>query len=252
MSFLAFNFDWSLVFIFFSGIFFGASIVCLIYLFFVLKTIRKVKNKPSESVDETIVSTRIENTKLALKESKNKGNDAILYTIDLCKKLAIDTARDFYPNSKYPLLELNLEELKDLFLYINTRLDGILNHKALRIFKKLKLSFIFSLNNTKKEIDANPIIKASKKYKFKQTFNSFKKVINAVNPFWWARNLVIDKSLNLIITQLCLISISIVGEETYRIYSKKVFARDSELDTGVNDLVSEIDEMDGEVYGEQE
>lgn len=250
MSFLAFNFEWSHIFIFFSGIFFGASIVCLVYLFFVLKTIRKVKDKPSKNVDEKIVSTRIENTKIAFKESKNKGNAAIVYTIDLCKKLALDTARDFYPNSKYPLLELNLDELKDLFLYINTRLDDILNHKTLKIFKRLKLSFIFSLNNTKKEIDANPIIKASKKYKVKQTFNSFKKVINVVNPFWWARNLVIDTSLNLIISKLCLISISIVGEETYRIYSKKVFNQDNLLDTGVSELVSEIDEMDGEVYGE--
>lgn len=250
MSFLAFNFEWSHIFIFFSGIFFGASIVCLVYLFFVLKTIRKVKDRPSKNVDEKIVSTRIENTKIAFKESKNKGNAAIVYTIDLCKKLALDTARDFYPNSKYPLLELNLDELKDLFLYINTRLDDILNHKTLKIFKRLKLSFIFSLNNTKKEIDANPIIKASKKYKVKQTFNSFKKVINVVNPFWWARNLVIDTSLNLIISKLCLISISIVGEETYRIYSKKVFNQDNLLDTGVSELVSEIDEMDGEVYGE--
>ncbi|UKI49213.1 MAG: hypothetical protein L6U99_10730 [Clostridium sp.] len=44
----------------------------------------------------------------------------------------------------------------------------------------------------------NPIIKATKKYKISETLTAAKKVINVINPLWWAKRFISTASMNLL------------------------------------------------------
>ena len=79
------------------------------------------------------------------------------------------------------------------------------------------------------------------KYKIKSTLNSAKKVINLINPFWWAKKLVVNVSMNIVINKLALVIISIVGEEVYKVYSKKVFLEESNINSISEDEIKEIE-----------
>lgn len=107
----------------------------------------------------------------------------------------------------------------------------MLDYKGLRILKKVKVSTILNMADAKKVIEENEIVKATKKYRLKTTYQAAKKVINLVNPLWWAKKLVIDGTFNILINKLCVVVIGIVGEETYKIYSKKVFEVSSNIDS---------------------
>lgn len=228
------KFDWSLLFGFLGGIFTGVTLTFLIYLFFVLKTTKKNPKIVEARVtitDEEMVE-RIKKTQQAFKDKKLKGNKSINYALDLCQKLIVDTASDFFPNSRHPLLELSIDEFMLLATYINKRIDEVLDYRGLRILRRVKVSTIMNISDAKKSFDDNPIVKASRKYKIAATWNATRKVINLINPFWWAKKLVVSTSMNIIINKMCLIVIGVVGEETYKIYSKKVFEEERYIDSG--------------------
>ena len=65
-------------------------------------------------------------------------------------------------------------------------------------------------------------------------------MINVVNPVYWARKFVVNKSIDFAIKKLCMIVIATCGEETYKIYSKAVFVQVVEIDSGIEDLVNDI------------
>lgn len=239
------KFDWSLLFGFFAGVFAAAVIIALLYLMFALKHIKsyKLKNISQEEIKKN-TKERIENTKLALEEAKLDSNERINYTIDLCKKLVTDTAKDFFPNSKYPIYELSIDEVLLLVKYIEQRVDELLSAKLFKPLKKIKISYIMSIYNKKEQIEANEIVVLTKKYKVMQAFNATRKVVNLINPFWWAKNLVVNKAIDVILKKLCLMVIDIVGEETYNIYSKHVFLDD---DTITSNLKEEIKLLETEL-----
>ena len=57
------------------------------------------------------------------------------------------------------------------------------------------------------------------------------------------RRLFINTALDAAVNKLCLSVIGIVGEETYKIYSKRVFEEERYIDTNVGDIVSSIEEQ---------
>ncbi len=252
------KFDWSMLFGFLGGIFAGISITVLIYLLFVLVTLRgkkKIVSTKVEISDEEMID-RINKTKEAFKNKKLKGSKSINYATTLCKKLTYDMASSFFPNSNYPLLELSIDEILLLSEYIKKRVDEVLDHRGLRILRKLKVSTIVNATDVKRKVEENAIIKASKKYKIMSAWRATQKVINLVNPFWWAKKLVVNGTINIIINQMCLVVIGIVGEETYKIYSKKVFNEELTIDTGNGEILTELDsnfvknQEEGEYYEE--
>lgn len=237
------KFDWSMLFGFLAGIFAGVSITFLFYLLVVLTNLKNKTKivKATADLSPKEMVKRIDLTKEAFKEKKLKGQKNIEYALGLCKNLAIDTASAFFPDSNHPLLELSVDEIMLLSTYINKRVDEVLDNKALKMLKKVKLSTIMNMTDVKRRVDENSIIKATKKYKLMSAFKATRKVINLINPLWWARKLVIDGAMNIIINKICLIVIGIVGEETYKIYSKKVFDVDSEIDSGTELILKELD-----------
>lgn len=237
------KFDWSLLFGFLGGMVVGISLLFLIYLIQVLVSFKKNSKivKSDVTITKESMLERINMTKLAFKNANKKGYEGLNVCYRLTKKLIIDTASDFFPDSKHPLLELSIDEILMLLNYISKRIDELLDHKGLRMLRGLKASTILSLTETKGKVLDNPIIKTSKKYKIKSTLNSAKKVINLINPFWWAKKLVVNVSMNIVINKLALVIISIVGEEVYKVYSKKVFLEESNINSISEDEIKEIE-----------
>lgn len=238
------QFNFSLLFSFLIGIGVGIAIFALIYLIIFLTSINR-KNRFSSLSPNTVsdeeVKQIIEETKMIFKDKKLKSYKSnIVFCKDLSYELIVNIAKKFYPESKHPLFELSIDEVLMLTMYISNRLDEIFDARFIRMFKKIKVSQIIGMAEIKEKIEANSIVKATKKYKIKEALSATKKVINIVNPVKWAQKAIINTSTNFAIKKLCLIVISIVGEETYKIYSKAVFDSVVEIDTGVSLLVDEV------------
>ncbi len=238
------QFNFSLLFSFLIGIGVVIAIFALIYLIIFLTSINR-KNRFSSLSPNTVsdeeVKQIIEETKMIFKDKKLKSYKSnIVFCKDLSYELIVNIAKKFYPESKHPLFELSIDEVLMLTMYISNRLDEIFDARFIRMFKKIKVSQIIGMAEIKEKIEANSIVKATKKYKIKEALSATKKVINIVNPVKWAQKAIINTSTNFAIKKLCLIVISIVGEETYKIYSKAVFDSVVEIDTGVSLLVDEV------------
>lgn len=229
---------------FFIGVIFGITLLILFYLYQALKSLRKSKlaSKVSkEDIPEEKILFLIDEAREKFKDKnlrENKGH--ITFTIEISKDLIYDIAKNFFPESKYPLYEITIDESLELAKYISNRINEILNRRGFRPIKKLTIARILSWSVTKKKIDESAIIKAGKKYKVEKLFKTTLNVLNIANPVYWFKKLVINTSLDLIIKKLCLVIIGIVGEETYKIYSKKVFNQEVDIDSLNEEILHEI------------
>lgn len=244
---LAIQFNFSILISFLLGIVLGVIIAVLIYLILVLSTMNKNKKvfKPQvENVDSNEIIALIEEAKKEFKDERLRSDTPyVSYAIDISKKMIYEIAHKFYPKSKRPLFEISIDEAFMLFNYISNRLDELLDHKGLRFLKKFKISFIVGLYDVKEDLNENDIIKATKKYKLKNAFNAAKNALNIINPVYWIRKYVTSKAINIILKKLCVVMISVAGEETYKIYSKSIYNTLDEIDTGVEELIDDLDEI---------
>lgn len=106
------------------------------------------------------------------------------------------------------------------------------------MLRKLKVSTIVSISTKKKEVEESKAFQTT--MVISQNLNKMKYVLNVLNPLNWGRKLIVDRIMNIVVDQICLVIISIVGEETYKIYSKKVFHKEVEIDTGSNEFIEEM------------
>ena len=68
------------------------------------------------------------------------------------------------------------------------------------------------------------------------------KVLNVINPLTLIRKVTFEKAINLIIDKLCIVAIAVVGEETFKIYSKTVFNKTVEVDSNIDQVLKSIDD----------
>ncbi|MGD9964229.1 MAG: hypothetical protein AB7E16_03400 [Candidatus Izemoplasmatales bacterium] len=145
---------------------------------------------------------------------------------DLSFELAEEIARYYYPDSKYPMYEISIDELLELSYYITQRVEKLVNGKILKHFKNYKISTIIDILNKKKAIDNSKLMKLNRKLKISKLFTIGKAVLNYSNPIYWFRKFAIKPSTVLVTKEVCKLIISIVGEETNNVYSKSVFKHD--------------------------
>jgi hypothetical protein len=231
---------------FLIGIFLGITVAVLIYLILVFSSMSNkkhiIKTKVKDVSADDVVNL-IHDANIAFNDKTLRGESSnIEYAIDISKNLIITIAKSFYPKSKHPLLEISIDEALMLGKYISDRLDEVLDHKGLRFLKKFKISYIVGLYDFKENIMENNIVKATRKYKISNAFNSAKKVINIVNPIYWARKFVVSKAIDIVLHKLCVVMISVAGEETYKIYSKSIYNKDNYVDSGIDDLVDDLNQ----------
>ncbi len=246
----------SLIFSFLFGVAIGLAIFALLYLVVVLSTMRSKKYIVRTSVKDVTskeIEDMINETQIMFKDKKLRGeNSLIAHCRDLSTELVKNIAIKFFPNSKHPLLELSIDELLLLGVYISKRLDEVLNYRGLRFFRKMKISTIVSLGEVKQTVEDHPLVKATKKYKIAEALKAAKSVVNVVNPIYWARKAIVSTATDVILKKLCVIIIGICGEETFKIYSKSVFNVEAEIDSGVNELINEVKDDIDNVEDEEE
>lgn len=243
-DFWIFSFDISSLIAFVVGIFVGFVILCLVYLILVLSSLRKKKHivKTDVVVTDEELAMIYKNSITAFKDKTLKGPNALIgHCFNVSSDMVKDIARKYYPKSKYPLAELSVDEILMLTKYISDRINELVDRPVLRLLKKVKLTYILSLYDTKKKIDDSAIVKVTKKYKVKRIFKSVIGALNVLNPIYWVRKLVIDKTLDAAMKKLCNVIIGIVYEETVKIYSKRVFDEEKIVSANIDKYIYEID-----------
>ena len=239
------NFDLASLIAFVIGIFVGCALLALIYSILVessMKSQKYIAKAKTVEVTDEMIKEMIENARQAYNDKSLKGaKSSVAHCTTVCTNLVTDIARKFFPKSKRPLAELTIDEILSLCVYVSERINGILDRPGLRLIKKLKLSTLLALGDAKKFIDDSALMKLTKKYKLKKVFSAVMGLVNIFNPVYWARRLFINTSIDFAINRLCVSVIGIVGEETYKIYSKRVFEEERYIDTNVGDLVKSIE-----------
>ena len=241
-----FDFDIASLISFVIGIFAGCALLAIVYSILVVSSLKSkkyiAKSNVIEVTDEEIKEI-VSNARKAYSDKTLRGaSSSVNHCFNVCTSMATDIARKFFPKSKRPLAELTIDEILELFIYISNRINGIIDRPALRLLKKLKLSTLLALGDAKKVIDDSSLMKLTKKYKLKKIINAVKGALNIFNPVYWARRLFINGAIDIAVNKLCLSIIGVVGEETYKIYSKRVFEEERYIDTNVGDIVSSIEE----------
>ncbi len=238
LSFGPIRFDYSTFVSFLIGISVGFLLLLLIYVYAVLRSLNKglrLRGVDEQDIDEEEIKWLIKD---AQKEFKNKELRTELgypkHLLDIITELSVDIAKKFYPKSKYPYLELTVDETLKLNHYITDRLEELLSGRILRLTRGMTLTKIVEMNQTNTKINNSAIVKTAKKYK--NVAKTTLAVINAVNPVYWFRKLTKEVAVNKVMVRIGMTIIAITGEETYKIYSKKVFAVEKSIDTGVDDI----------------
>jgi len=164
--------------------------------------------------------------------------------MDLSYELMEDIARHYFPDSRYPLFELSIEEILDLNQYIIYRLRDLVNGKVLKHFKNYRISSIMNMLRMKKAIDNSKLMKMSRKLKISKIYSASRTVLNYANPVYWFRRLAVKPTTEVVTKEVCKTIIAIVGEETNNVYSKSF--SDVKHDEDIEEKFDEI------VEGEEE
>ncbi len=219
----------------------------LIYLVAVVNSLNKeikTKSVDEEDIDEKEIKWLIKDAHQQFKDKKVRDSVGFgPHLMNLSIELMHDISVKFYPQSRYPYLELTLDESLLLMKYISDRFNTLLEKPILKMFRGITLRRLVSLKDAKDKVDANLIVKTSNKLKLNQLFKNTMMVLNVVNPVYWFRRLVLDNVTNAVMIKLGLVVLSLTGEETYKIYSKKVFHTEKELESDLESLYKEMEEV---------
>jgi len=238
------NIDFGTIMSFIIGIVFGVMLVGLIYAILVVASLKDKKafvKTQDDSLKEDEVKELIYSAQNTFKDKKLRGKTGkVTYCYNLSKDLAYGIAARFYPKSKYPLLEMTVDEAVLLLEYIKQRIDELLNRRSLKILRRINISFIMDASKKTKTAVNSRAFNVGKDVA--KSVGIFKKIINVINPFKLVEKAVINASLSIALNKLCLIIIAVVGEETYKIYSKKVLNKDVTIESNVDEIAKEIEE----------
>lgn len=236
--------DYGIIVSFLLGISFGFIILVMIYVYAVIRSMnKKLKHRKADEVDidEQEIKWLIDDAKAQFKDKDTRNEVGFIkYLGNVSGELSSDIAKKFYPKSKYPYFELTIDETLHLNHYITNRIDELLSSKILKLFRGLTLRRIIELNETKENIENNPIVRAAKKYRFAEVAKTTVAVLNATNPFYWARKGASKFTTHMVMMKIGLAVIAITGEETYKIYSKKVFDEERTIDAGLDEIYRDI------------
>ena len=237
-----FEIDFTAIVSLLLGLFLGFLIACSIYLILVLSSLNDKKylvKTQDDSLTAQDVKDMIVSAQVTFKDNNLRGDmTRIQYCKNISMSLIVGIASKFYPKSKHPLLELSVDELLVLLGYVKTRLEEVMDRKVLRLLKGVKVSFIADITNVTNKVVDSKAFKITKEAS--STVSKVNNILNIINPVHWIKKTVVNKTLDIIICKLCEITISIVGEETYKIYSKTVFNEDVEIEGNVEELLTSI------------
>ena len=239
---------------FLMGLLAGAAIMLMIYLVILAFSLRPPKIKVN--IDEKKLTPEELNALVEQKHKEFKERSAKAQTAEqfvICKDVAAETVSDiakrFYPKSKHPCLELNVSEVLVLNKMVTERLETIFNKPVVRWFRRLKVSQVVGVYDLKKKIDENEPLQ--KILGVTKDASALVKVIRWNKPGTWV-GFGLGKLFNLVTSKICMIAISYVAEESYKVYSKKFMKTEIEVDTGADRLLDEVKAPEELEAGEEE
>ncbi len=218
-------------------------VLLALFVAFMLITERQTKSKIKLS---TMTSLQDKQVQELIDRRQQEMIDTVKMTdvsyfrvaFDLSFELMNEIARYYFPKSKYPMYELSIEEILDLTKYITTRIEGLVNGRFVRKFKNYRVSTIIDILNKKKALDNSKLMKLSQKLQISKFYSVGKAVLNYANPIFWFRKLAIKPSTTLVTKEVCKFIIQIFGEETNKIYGKKLH----EAPVDIDKVEAEIDQ----------
>lgn len=239
---------------FFLGMVTGVVLFVSILTFFFLRgkkvDLEKIK-RPENELDKDMIEKLVRNRQVLVKKSiRYSEESAAQVTTRISYELVEEISRYFFPNSKYPMLELSVHELLDLTHYISNRIEEMLDTAILRNFKNVRVIQIVKLYEKQKYISESGLAKAAKKYKVGRVFKYGSMVFNAVNPVYWFRKLVLGTSIDAATRLICSVVVGIVGEETTKVYSKKLFDKPMELSVAEEAMNELLNQAEGKAESE--
>lgn len=237
-----FKIDFTILVSFLFGIVVGVIMVCLIYAILVLLSLRDKKYQVKVQANDLKATEAEEMIRIAQKSFQDNDLRGDLTKIAYFKTISTDLvygiASRFYPDSKRPLMELTIDECIELIGYIQIRLNDILDKKALRLLRKMKIADIVNLTK------ATTAVVDSKAFEVTKTVNKAvtigRKILNSVNPMWWTKKAISTVVISTIMRKLYLVTLGIIGEEAYKIYSKSYKNKAEEIDSNVSEITDNI------------
>ena len=233
-----------------AGIIIGFVLCSTIYGLSLLRSIKKTNKQISQEIsyDEVLnpIVKNIQNAYIEESEGlgiKNRFEILGYKIVDVANQIALI----YYPNSKYPLAELTVEELIYLIRYISNRLEEVFDKPVLRMLKKVSLKKGFELLEAKKRVDDAKLMKVVKKTNVRKVTKAAKSILNIFNPIKWAKKLIVGSTVNVATNYMGKIVIEIVAEEVAKTYSKTIFNQeknqnDLELDLMIQELNEEVND----------
>ena len=231
----------------FFGILIGFLLTLLIYVIVVLVEIKKAskeyeivniddKNKKiQECIDLALVKYDDIVNNLDYIDNKEHFSEARQIAIDM----VISISKIYYPDSKYSFGEISVEELMQLIRYILDRIDELfINHRFLRIFKKVTISFVLNVLGWIDKVNNNKVMKGIRKYNIDDGASFFLKIKNSINPVYWIRRGMMKQLFRKGLPKMIRIVIEIIGNETAKVYSKSLFD-DSKIKIDKNEFDSD-------------
>lgn len=218
-----------------TGIVIGLVIASTFYAIILFSSIKKKEREIQKDIDE-ISDLEIAEIVKEVKKQYVEETEGLPFNnrFELLRNRLFELiqriATVYYPESKYPIYELTIEELIMFMQYLSTRIDVIFEKKLLRQFKKISISQIFRLVDTKKKIDDNKAVKAITSSKPGKVGSFIMNTVLKISPTHWIKNILIGSSVNFGTRKIALLIMDIVADETNKTYSKSIFKKASDLE----------------------
>jgi hypothetical protein len=206
---------------------------------------KKTKNRLSHGIplDDKVVFDMIQAKQSQLDNTvKMTDNGYFRVALDLSLELTEEIARYYFPDSRYPIYKLSIQEMLNLNYYITKRVDELMNSKFFKMFKNYRIASLIDLLNTRKRINDSKLMQITRKLKIQQIYSGAKAILNYANPIFWFRKLAIKPTTVVVTKEVCKYIITIFGEETNKIYSKAIFKEEDDQEA----LLQKIDQFSEE------
>lgn len=163
---------------------------------------------------------------------------------ELTKELVHEIAVYYYPESRYPELEISIYEALELNRLITERLQSILQHKITTPLKHLRIAQILMILDIKKNIENHPAYQFSKKYKLEKVLKYGYTAFNLTNPFYWIRKVIFHSTIESTLRGFGTLVLHVVGEETSRLYAHRLIQSPDPTELEVDQLLETINRFE--------
>lgn len=246
------NFSWASVIVLLTGILIGFVLSLAVYLIIFVASIRSenkrldninentdLENLQSElalKIDEIKLNFLNDSTGLSTKEKTQMLGSIIYQTVNV-------VASSYYPESKYPIYELSIDELIVLLKYLSNRLDEVFSKRILRLFRKMTITQVFKFIDAKKKVEDNKIVKTTIKAKPHKIISAISATLNYANPIYWFKRIFTGTVVNFTINKVFTLVIDIVADETSKAYSKSIYNEEININKkAIDEAIEEMNE----------